>query len=84
MRAPSKQIAIGCIALATVPVVGWLAFSYHVMVGVAVSIIYGAGAGLVGVTGVVRGVATLAEQARARRAQLEDMPRARLVERDRD
>ena len=80
VRAPTKQIAIGGVALATVPVVGWFAFTYHVIVGVAVSVIYGAGAGLIGVTGIVRGAATLASDARERRQRLDDMPRARLIE----
>ncbi len=82
----AKQIAIGCVALATVPVVGWLAFSYHVAIGVAVSIIYGSAAVLIGTSSIARGALAIGQQIRARRdaEQLRALPHARLLDREHD
>jgi hypothetical protein len=86
-RRGARHIALGCGVLATAPVVGWFAFTYHVLVGLAVSLIYGSAAFVIGASGIARGAATIAGELRARRAQkeLEQLPKARLLsDRSRD
>jgi hypothetical protein len=77
---PVRRIAAGLFALATIPVVGWLSFSYHVAVGVMVTLIYGSGALLYGATSIISGVA-LAAARRLPEGDPEPIPGARLIDR---
>lgn len=54
---PAKRIALGLLALATIPAIGWVSFSYHVAVGIAVTLIYGSGALLFGTMSIASGIA---------------------------
>jgi hypothetical protein len=76
---PARRIAAGLFALATIPAVGWLSFSYHVAVGIMVTLIYGAGALLYGASSIVSGVA-LAAARRLPEGDPEPIPAARLLE----
>jgi len=77
-----KHLAIGGLALASIPVVAWFSFSYHFLVGVIVTIIYGSAAGLVGLVSIGRGVLSIATQLRDRvRAKRSSaLPEARLLD----
>jgi hypothetical protein len=77
---PVRRIAAGLIALATIPAVGWLSFSYHVAVGVMVTLIYGSGALLYGASSIISGVA-LAAARRLPEGDPEPIPTARMIER---
>ena len=77
---PAKRIAAGLFALATIPAVGWLSFSYHVAVGVMVTLIYGSGAVLYGASSIISGVALAAER-RLPEGDPEPIPGARLIDR---
>jgi len=77
---PARRIVVGLVALATIPGVGWLSFSYHVAVGVAVTLIYGAGAMLYGGTSIASGIA-LAVERRLPPGDPEPIPAARTISR---
>jgi hypothetical protein len=77
---PVKRIALGLVVLATIPAIGWVAFSYHWLVGVGVTLIYGSGAVLVGGMSVVSGIAIGAER-RLPAGDPEPIPQARMLER---
>jgi hypothetical protein len=76
-----RQIAFGCVALASIPAVAWLSFSYHVAVGVVVTMIYGSAAALAGTISIGRAALSLASQAHERAAakRLSTLPEARLL-----
>jgi hypothetical protein len=78
----AKQLAIGGLALASIPVVAWFSFKYHFLVGVIVTIIYGSAASLVGLVSIGRSVLSIATQlrdrARAKRSSV--LPEARLLD----
>jgi hypothetical protein len=75
----ARQIAVGCLVLASIPVVGWLSFSYHFLVGIVVTMVYGAGASLVGMLSIGRGALAIATDRRARQQPLPTLPKARLL-----
>jgi hypothetical protein len=81
LRRGVRQLALGGFVLATMPVVGWFAFAYHVAVGLAVSLIYGSAATVVGASSIVRGAVTIRTELRVRRERrrLEALPAARLL-----
>ena len=82
MAKPSvaKRIALGLVVLATIPAVGWVSFSYNWLVGVAVTLIYGSGALLVGGVSIVSGIA-LGVERQLPAGDPESIPAARMVER---
>lgn len=77
---PVKRIALGVLAIATIPAIGWISFSYHVAVGIAVTLIYGSGAVVFGVMSIVSGIAIGAEP-QLRAGDPEPIPEARMLER---
>jgi hypothetical protein len=83
---PVTSVVVGALLIASVPVVGWFAFTYHVAVGVMVTLIYGSGAAVMSTASITRGVLAI----RARRAEarelreLRELPRARLLDRATD
>ena len=82
MAKPSaaKRIALGLLALATIPAIAWVSFSYHVAVGIAVTLIYGSGALLFGTMSIASGIAIGARQLAAG-AEDSSLPAARMLER---
>jgi hypothetical protein len=76
----AKRIALGLLALATIPAIGWVSFSYHVAVGIAVTLIYGSGALLFGTMSIASGIAIGAERQLAAGENC-PLPAARMLER---
>jgi hypothetical protein len=76
----TRRIGLGLLVLATIPAIGWVAFSYHWLVGVGVTLIYGSGAALVGGMSVVSGIALGAER-QLPQGDPEPIPEARMLER---
>jgi len=76
----AKRVAFGLVVLATIPAVGWVSFSYNWLVAVAVTLIYGSGALLVGGVSIVSGIALGVEQ-RLLPGDPEPIPAARMLER---
>jgi hypothetical protein len=64
MAKPSvaKRLLLGLVVLVSIPVVGWFSFNYQVLVGVAVTLIYGSGALLIGGMSLISGIALGAER----------------------
>jgi hypothetical protein len=75
----TRRIVLGLLALATIPAIGWVSFSYHVAVGIAVTLIYGSGALVFGAMSIVSGIAIGAE--RQLPGDPEPIPAARMLER---
>ncbi len=74
-RSARRRIGFGALAIATIPFVGVLAASYHVIVGIVVTTIYGAAALAVGTAYIATGVA---DRLRARTPPLQ-LPEARVI-----
>ena len=82
MAKPSagKRLGFGLLVLATIPAIGWASFNYHFLVGLAVTLIYGSGALLIGGTSIVSAIA-LGTQQRLPESDPEPIPQARLLHR---
>jgi hypothetical protein len=76
----TRRIALGLLALATIPAIGWVSFSYHVAVGIAVTLIYGSAALVFGAMSIVSGIAIGAER-QLPAGDPEPIPAARMLER---
>ena len=76
----ARRIALGLLALATIPAIGWVSFSYHVAVGIAVTLIYGSGALVFGTMSIASGIAIGAERQLAAGDEA-PIPTARTLER---
>lgn len=74
-RIGRRRIAGGLFAIATIPFVGVLAASYHVLVGIIVTTIYGSGALAVGTAYIATGIA---DRVHARPAR-NQLPVARVI-----
>ncbi len=74
-RIGRRRIAGGVAAIATIPFVGVLAASYHVLVGMIVTAIFGAAALAVGTAYIATGIA---DRVRARRTR-NQLPAARVI-----
>jgi hypothetical protein len=76
----TRRIVLGLLTLATIPAIGWVSFSYHVAVGIAVTLIYGSGALLFGTMSIASGIAIGAERQLAAGENC-PLPAARMLER---
>ena len=74
-RTARRRIAGGALAIATIPFVAMLAMSWHVLVGIIVTTIYGSGALAIGTAYIATGVA---DRMRARPSPAQ-LPAARVI-----
>ena len=74
-RIARRRIAGGALAITTIPFVAMLAMSWHVLVGIIVTTIYGSGALAIGTAYIATGVA---DRARAR-LTTPQLPAARVI-----
>ena len=81
MGQAATRILLGVLALATLPVVGWYSFSYHIAVGMAVTLVYGSAAVPYGTTSIVAGIAAGREDRQLAADEQRRLPAARTVER---